>query len=240
MARPQWRAILFEMLSWQTIIGIGVAALLLAALARKFLKARDRRRNEPERFFTRVHDVLEQERFEETGSVGYPKLIGRYHGFPVQILPIVDTLATRKLPALWLLVTVQDRLPLGAKFDLMMRPSGPTTFSNFDLLPFTLANPPDFPEHAVIRTDDRHHLLPSHVVAPHLSLFNDPRAKELLITPNGLRIVWLIAEANRARYAVLRQAEFGETDLDPTLLSELLDHLIALRQSILEWHKSTI
>jgi hypothetical protein len=236
LARPVWRAKLFEMVGWQTIAGIVVAALLLAALARQFLNARERRRQEPQRFFAPVQGLLEQERMEETGSVGYPKLLGRYRGFPVQVLPVVDTLATRRLPALWLLVTMQDALPIQGKFDLMMRPGGATTFSNFDLLPVTIERPPGFPEEAVLRTDNYHQHIPTHVVEPHLDLFNDRRAKELLVTPNGLRIVWLLAEADRARYGVFRQAEFGDVDLDPNLLRLLLDRLIALRQSILDWH----
>jgi hypothetical protein len=236
MARQQWRAILFDMAAWQTIAGIFVALFLAWALLRQYFRAREKQKFAPQRFFARIKGLLDNEEMEETGAVGYPKLRGRYHGFPVQILPLVDTLPARRLPALWLLVTLQDALPVKAKFDLMMRPAGPTTFSNFDLLPITIETPPGFPEHAVIRTNDRDNILPPHVVAPHLSLFGDSRAKELLVTPNGLRMVWLIAEADRARYGVFRQAEFGEVDLDPALLRSLLDLLIALRQSVLEWH----
>src|SRR6185295_4604434 len=169
-------------------------------------------------FYARAEGVLDSSELESTGSLGYPRLIGRYRGFPVQVLPIVDTLPVRRLPALWLLVTLQSSLPVTGRFDLMMRPTAPTTFSNFDSLPITLQRHPDFPKDAVVRTDDEDHVLPAHIVAPHLEVFADPRAKELLITPNGVRIVWLIAEANRARYGVFREADFGEIDLDPELL----------------------
>ena len=38
------------------------------------------------------------------------------------------------------------------------------------------------------------------LIADHLvELFSEGRAKELLITPNGVRIVWLLAEAEQAR-----------------------------------------
>ena len=184
-------------------------------------------------FYARAEGVLDGSELESTGSLGYPRLIGRYRGFPVQVLPIVDTLPVRRLPALWLLVTLQSSLPVTGRFDLMMRPTAPTTFSNFDLLPITLQRHPDFPRDAVVRTDDEDHVLPAHIVAPHLDLFDDPRGKELLITPNGVRIVWLMAEANRARYGVFREADFGEADLDPDLLRDLLDRLVALREAIL-------
>lgn len=219
----------------RTILGIAVALAVAAYLVRRALRERQKRRQEPERFFARARGVLTDSTFEATGSVGLPRLIGRYQGFPVQVLPVVDTLATRRLPALWLLVTLQDALPVQARFDLMMRPTGPTTFSNFDLLPVTLPRPADFPEHAVLRTDDEDHVLPAHVVAPHLDVFESTRAKELLITPNGVRLVWLVAEASRARYGVFREADFRGAAVDPQILGELLARLVAIRGSIQEW-----
>jgi hypothetical protein len=192
------------------------------------------RRRDPQRFFARAVAILEDSELQHTGSLGYPRLVGRYRELPVQIHPVIDTLPVRRLPALWLLVTLQSALPISARFDLMMRPTAPTTFSNFDLLPATMQLPAGFPVGAVLRTDDPQRVLPAHIVEPHLDVFADPRAKELLITENGVRLVWLLAEANRARYGVLRDAEFGDIDLDPALLLDLLDRLIALRDDILK------
>jgi len=223
---------------WNTIIGAVAAVALALYLLRRFRREHDRRRGKYERFFRNATSVLADAHIEDTDTVGYPKLAGRYRGLAVQVLPVIDTLATRRLPALWLLVTLQDALPLKGRFDLMMRPAGPTTFSNFDLLPFTVERPAGYPEHAVLRTDDSGHLLPAHVVAPHLDVFLDTHAKELLITPNGLRLVWLLAEASRARYGVFREADFGDTDLEAELLTGLLDRLVAIRQSVLDWSRS--
>ena len=95
-------------------------------------------------------------------------------------------------------------------FDMMMRPGSPTTFSNFDHLDHTLPMAAGFPPEAVLRTDRKGVRFPHDIIASHLDLFAEGRAKELLITPNGVRIVWLLAEADRARYGVFRQAEFGD------------------------------
>lgn len=217
-----------------TIAGTAVAVMLALYLLHRYRRERERRRRDYERFFDRAKPVLADARIEDTGAVGYPRLSGRYRGLPVQVLPVVDTLATRRLPALWLLVTLQDALPLKARFDLMMRPAGPTTFSNFDHLPFTVERPAGFPEHAVLKTDDPAQLLPAEVVAPHLDVFQDGRAKELLVTPNGLRLVWLLGEADRLRYGVFREADFGAAGLGPELLGSLLDRLVTIRQSILD------
>jgi hypothetical protein len=216
-----------------TIIGIAALVAAFLFLARRYWRARERRRQEPMRFYARAMPLLEQPELQDTGSVGYPRLVGRYQGHPVQVLPVIDTLATRRLPSLWVLVTLQCVLPVSGRFDLMMRPNAATTFSNFDLLPVTIQTPAGFPEYAVLRTDDPKNLLPPQVVLPHLDVFQDSRAKELLITSNGVRLVWLVAEANRARYGVFRQADFGEADLDPAVLQNLLDRLVALRQAIL-------
>lgn len=218
-----------------TLLGIIVGIALAVRLVMKFLSTRRKKREAPDAFFAKVKPLLEDWRYEGEEKPGYPQLVGKYRGLPVRLHPVIDTLAIRKLPSLWLLATLPEPLPVRATFDLMMRPAGPTTFSNFDHLPATLDALPDLPLHAVVRTDDPDHVLPHHVVAPHLDIFEHPLAKELLITPKGVRMVWQVAEADRARYGVFRQAEFGDVELDPALVRDLLDRLIMLRQSVLQW-----
>jgi hypothetical protein len=218
-----------------TILGIAVGIALAVRLGMKFVNATRKRRCAPDDLFARVKSSIEDARYESQTAVGYPQLVGRYRDLPVRLHPVIDTLAIRKLPSLWLLITIPEPLPLTATFDLMMRPAGPTTFSNFDHLPVTLDALPDLPAYAVVRTDNAQHVLPYHVVARHLDVFADPRLKELLIAPKGLRFVWQAGEGDRVRYGIFRQAEFGTVELDPQLVCELLDRLIAMRKSILDW-----
>jgi hypothetical protein len=222
---------------WSTLIGLVVVAGLGARLVYVFRRTQERKKAATEALFADALKIVEEPAFEQRDAHGFPRLSGRYRNFSVQIQPVVDTLAIRRLPALWLLVTLQDRLPLKARFDMMMRPAGPTTFSNFDHLPHTLQHPDGFPEHAVIRTDDADEVLPSSLVKSHLAPFFGPYAKELLITENGLRIVWLLAEAERARYGIFRQAEFGTPEIDHGVLQDILDRLIGIRKDILAWEK---
>ena len=220
---------------WSSLLGLVALAALGARLVYVFRRKQRQKAAATEFLFADVLGVVEEAAFEQRGADEYPRLSGTYGGFPVQIYALVDTLATRRLPALWLMVTLQDKLPVKAHFDLMMRPAGPTTFSNFDHLPHTLDHQEGFPEQAVIRTDNDDDVLPTSLIAPHLEPFFGPRAKELLITQNGLRIVWLLAEAERARYGVLRQAEFGEVQIEGELARDLLDRLVAIRKDILDW-----
>ena len=62
------------------------------------------------------------------GALGYPILIGRWHGHQSVAEPVVDTLGVRKLPSLWLKVTVEMPVATGACLDLMMRPLGTEFF----------------------------------------------------------------------------------------------------------------
>jgi hypothetical protein len=213
---------------------IAAATAVAAAAWRASIKTTRRRDRAVAALFLEARSLILHASEEVQAAPAYPRLTGTWQGFPVQLTPVVDTLAVRRLPALWMQVTLQTPLPADAKFDLMMRPAGPTTFSNFDLLPHTMALPLGFPEHAVLRSDDPSRALDPAIVRPHLRLFDNPKAKELLITRNGLRIVWLVAEADRARYGVLRQAEFGDAVMTAQDLEAILDTLVALREDILK------
>jgi hypothetical protein len=223
-----------------TVLGLVALVLLSTRLVYVFRNKKKRKAEAAEFLFADVTGSVEDPSFEQIGADEFPRLSGTYKGFPVQIYPLVDTLAVRRLPALWLMVTLQDSLPVKAHFDLMMRPAGTTTFSNFDRLPHTVKLHEGFPEHAIVRTDNISEVLPASLIAPHLESFFGPRAKELLITPNGLRIVWLLAEADRARYGVLRQAEFGQVQIDSLFVRNILDRLIAIRKDILDWTMKTL
>lgn len=166
------------------------------------------------------------------GTAGVITWEGSWNGRRVQLRTIVDTLATRKLPARWLSVSITEKTAVPGTFDMMMRPGSPTTFSNFDHLDHTLPKGSGFPAEAVVRTDRKGVRFPQEIIASHLGIFAEGRAKELLITPKGIRIVWLLAEAERARYGVFRQAEFGGATLDPALIERLLMSVSALRDAI--------
>lgn len=211
------------------------AALVLALCVHLYrLASRDRARarSRMDAELASIAAVVADARDMSTGTVGVATWAGTWNGERVQVRTIVDTLATRKLPALWLSVTIVEKVAVQAVIDLMMRPGSATTFSNFDHLPHTVGTPKTFPEEAVIRTDTPGLPLPLDVVAAHLGIFADGRAKELLVTPNGVRIVWLLAEADRARYGVFRQAEFGGATLDPRLIEDLLRRASALRRAL--------
>ncbi|WP_179296353.1 MULTISPECIES: hypothetical protein [unclassified Mesorhizobium] len=206
-----------------------VLALHLAWLARR---SRNRALAALAADEARIRTIVADAADVSDGTAGVVTWEGSWNGRRVQLRTIVDTLATRKLPARWLSVSITEKVAVPATFDMMMRPGSPTTFSNFDHLQHTLPKAPGFPLEAVLRTDRRGTRFPQGIIADHLQPFSEGRAKELLITPNGVRIVWLLAEAERARYGVFRQAAFGGAQIDPALIERLLTSLSALRDAI--------
>lgn len=216
----------------QAVFGIVVGCALAAMLARKFLCVRARRADEGKVLFEPVLGLFEQPDIQRGATAGVWSLTGRYRSQPFQIKTIADTLATRKLPSLWLMITLPEPQPVSATTDMMMRASGVSSFSNFDFLPHTLALPKGFPEQATLRSDaEASSEIPS-LMMRHLNLFHNRRGKEFLVSPKGLRIVFQLAEGDRARYGVFREANFEGTTVNPELASEIMDTLIALRNDI--------
>lgn len=165
-------------------------------------------------------------------DIDFPMLTGRYRGYPVRLQPIVDHVAVRKLPSLWLLVTVRGDVPYEGVFDLLARPLNIEFYSPSAGLETAIESPPGWPRHAAIRTDAPGRMPPMELLRPHLALFDDPRMKELLVTPRGVRLVYQANEATRAHYLVLRQAEFKDAAISADLARRLLDEAIAVHETL--------
>jgi hypothetical protein len=69
-------------------------------------------------------------------------------------------------------------------------------------------------------------------LTPHIEAFDDPKTKELVVTPRGIRLVYQAAQAERADYLVLRHATFTRPRVDPALVRALLDRLIAIATAL--------
>src|SRR5690606_7695625 len=180
------------------LLALGFGLAFLVTLLR-LLRAAERRRQSRAGFLDLCRPLLDDVR-TGTGTAGFPRLGGRFRGVEVDLQAMPDTLTFRKLPALWVLVTLPGPLPLRATLDVMIRPTGLEPFSHFSQLADQIAPPPGFPDAAVIRTDDPGALPPASLLSPHLGLFDNPAIKELVLSPKGLRIVFLAEEADRTRY----------------------------------------
>lgn len=166
-------------------------------------------------------------------GIAYPELDGVYRGHRFHIDAIVDTLAFRKLPVLWLRVSLLAPLPGAATLDILVRAHNVEFYSPSADLPHRLEPRPGWPAHAMVRAGEAGALPDLAVLDRHIALFEEPQAKELLITAKGVRLVRLLDQARRAEYLVLRQAEFESPQVTEALLRELMDRTIALHQDLI-------
>jgi hypothetical protein len=164
---------------------------------------------------------------------GLPRMSGSYRGHAFDVQTVADTLSCRKLPALWLIVTLTEPMQLRAVTDLMLRPRGTETFSNHMTLPCQLDELAGLPEDCALRTDDPAHAAPVRWITRVLDHLGGDRVKEIILSPKGLRIVWLAAEADRARYLLYRDAEMHAAPMDPDELVAILDALAGLCSSVM-------
>jgi hypothetical protein len=213
------------------LLGLALAATVFWLSLRLLRETRDRATSRAA-YFDAVKSLFDGGE-THVQPTGFPRMTGRRDGLSFDLQAVPDTLTFRKLPALWVLVTLPDPLPLHATLDLMARPSGNEPFTKFATLPQSLPTPPDLPKDIAIRSDDATLIPPAGLIARHADLFSDPRVKELVLSPKGLRIVILTEEADRGRYLIFREAEMGRTPLPPSRLEPLLDRLAAIRKDVL-------
>jgi hypothetical protein len=209
------------------ITALAGLVLLTALYRRDQLRVRRQRAE----FFADCLSVLESPRLG-IDAFGYPILTGRFEGVPIRADVIVDGMALRKLPSLWLRITLEAATATGAVVDVMMRPSGSEFFSPFANLPERLETPPDWPERAVVRTDDPSRVPAADTLAPHMDILDEPKGKELLVTPRGVRLVWQADEAQRGDYLLLRQARFDVVRFDRETFGDLVSRCFAIRESL--------
>ena len=211
---------------------LAVIAAALIALTWLYRRDRERFRRLRGGFFAACLDLFEQYRVIQD-DVDFPVLTGRYRGHEVRLEPIVDHMTMRKLPSLWLQVSLIAPIPYQGIFDLLVRPRGTEFYSPSIDLAHEIRLPPGWPRDAALRSDDPARMPPLAVMAQHRYLFEDQRLKEMLVTPKGVRVVYQVQQAERAKYAVLRQIEFADNTLPPALARRLLEATLAIRASLI-------
>lgn len=218
--------------SVQFVLGIIATCILSALLLWQYKSERAKRADQGRVLFEPVLPLFDAADLRRGEAAGVWMLTGRFRNHHFQLKTVADTLATRKLPSLWLLVTLPEPQAVSATTDMMMRAAGVSSFSNFDFLPHTLERPEGFPEQATLRSDVADSTAVLALMAKHLDVFHGGRGKEFLISPVGLRIVVQLAEGDRARYGVFREANFAGTEIETGLATGLMETLINLRNDI--------
>ncbi len=209
-----------------------VAAAIAYLLIKRTLAKAQRQKQIPNLLFAEVRSLFAGVEIKLGESIGSHILLGTYGGAQFELKTITDTLNTRKLPSLWLMITLKSPIPIKHSLDMMLRPASSSTFSNFDFLPFTIPTLPKFPQHAVLHSDKEKAPFDLEALNEILNFFKNPRAKEFLATPNGLRLVTQLSEAERGRYVVAREARFDSTTIEAEDCKQTLELLLALKNNL--------
>jgi|RhiMethySRZTD1v2_1073278.scaffolds.fasta_scaffold1268292_1 hypothetical protein len=204
-----------------------LATVMALYLVWAYHRDRERLRHRRRIWFDAVRPLFAGGSITQQGA-DYPVLRGRYQGYDIELLPMVEGLAMRKLPSLWLQVTVYAAIPFGGGLDYLARPLGVEFYSPTDCFTVRLPVPEAWPAHAVLQTDNPADMPPLDVIEPHMALFQDQRAKELLVTPKGVRLVYQAAQAEQGPYQTLRLVRFPLEPLDPDLARALMDAAVGL------------
>jgi hypothetical protein len=210
-----------------TALLVIIALLVLPAL---YLREIRRMRRQRGQWFADCLPLLESYRVVQHGS-GFPVLTGRYRGAEIRLEPVLDDMAWRKLPSLWLKATVLVSNPRRGSLGFLVRPRGGEFYSPTAEMKERLPLPASFPRDALLCSDHRQ-TAPVGALEGQVRLFDDPRMKELVITPRGTRLVYQAAQAQRAEYLVLRQAKFHETRADPGQVRTLLEGALAITAAV--------
>jgi hypothetical protein len=192
----------------------------------------DRLHRERARMFDPCLSLFDPVRTVADGA-GFPTLSGRYHGQDVKLRTIVDAVGFRKIPSLWLQVDLESPTGIDGVLDLLVRPQNIEFYSPSADLPETLPLPPAWPSFATLRAN-KPSLLPAlEVLTPHVvSLFTHPQAKELLLTPRGVRILYQLTQGVPAHYLVFRAARFETLDVAPELVTILLQYVKSIHGAL--------
>jgi hypothetical protein len=162
---------------------------------------------------------------------GFPALAGRLpDGRKVTIELIPDTLVFRRLPELWLIVTIAETTDgTGPSIGGLARPTGAEFYAMVPALPRLLQLPDGAGSLLVKGSDDISVLEAGRLGAELARLFEDEELKEIVATPRLTRVVRHAAEGHRGAHLLLRQTRFAIDAIPPDLVSRALADADGLR-----------
>ena len=175
--------------------------------------------------------------FEEsrktTGRDGFPKIEGLIGGRSVTLKAVPDSLTTKRLPQLWVCVTLKAQLSIESDVAVLVRPTGAEFFALTHRLRARLSLPPSWPGEAMLRGSRLGaQTLVDAIEAPVAALLRDAKVKEVAVTRRGLRIVYQVDQGKRGEYLLLRQSAFADCELPSATLVKLLERLMAVEEAL--------
>jgi len=208
---------------------VSIAILMMGLwLIRQYLNDQRIIKHAKAHLFDEVLSLLDGAILKQEGN-DFPQVSGSFSGYEVKFSLIEDTIAVRKIPPLWLLITIQGKASIQGTFDLIVRPSNNEFYSPAWQWNGNLQVPSHWPQHAVIKYQDS--LVDVAKIDNSVpKLFADERTKELLITPLTLRITYMAKQAERGEYLIMRNSVFSGEPIALEIVKKVLMQAIEIRQ----------
>jgi hypothetical protein len=171
---------------------------------------------------------------------GFARISGMHAGHSFDLQAVPDTLTFRKLPVLWVMVTLTEPCDVAGAVHVMARPGQTDIFSAFDRMPVSVDLPAEFPQFCALRCSAAGALPDPAVLLSLAPLFGSGRIKEVVISPKGLRLVVMAEEAERGGYLLFRDAEMGLEPFPADRLAPLLQTLVQLKAELNALREKTL
>jgi hypothetical protein len=145
----------------------------------------------------------------------------------------------RRLPQLWLKLTLLEERPHLPEFSFLVRPSGTEFYSLTSAHSIALEPPTGIASEIIARGNRQSSQQALDNLAPVLQrIFSETRMKEAAVTAKGLRLIWQAAEGARGQHLIFRQCQFDNAAVDSTAFAKLLSALDDLSLSLDCTHKA--
>jgi hypothetical protein len=179
--------------------------------------------------------ILEAPRLSIQPS-GFPKIEGTLEGRSFRVALIPDTLTFRRLPQLWLDVTLRRELPaVHDSIAILVRPTGADYYSLTDRLRDYFLPPAGFPDSCLVKGQGPGARALLNRIAPcAVRLLHDPKIKEIAVSPRGIRVVRQFAQGNRGSHLILRQSVFEGALLQADELDDMIGAVIQIENALTE------
>jgi len=160
-----------------------------------------------------------------------PILEGDYDSYKVSMSIVEDTLGWRKVPPLWLLIKVDASMQSAGTLDYIVRPSNNEFYSPSWQWYGNLAIPENWPQHAILKY--QHQAVDLALIDSFVpQLFADANMKELLVMPKFTRLTYMVKQAERGEYLIMRNAIYENTPISKNTVETLLKQAITIRRNI--------
>lgn len=164
---------------------------------------------------------------------GFPYVEGDYDGFRVRFNLVPDTIVMRKIPPLWLMITIHAKQKTKGTIDFLVRPQNTEFYSPGWQWDGQIQTPINWPQNSIAKYKES--VVPVGLIDRFVpKLFDDDKVKQLLVTPHALRITYMVKQAIRGEYLLMRGAIFDTQPIDKNAVKSMLESAIKIRKNIEE------